>query len=470
MKHILRYWTNAWQKHFHLNGSAELYDAFVINANMVAFSPDAIKTFIVTKTVNKPFFIDPITHAFQHNQSFICDDNKKTIKKSIWKLIEAYWPTLKNTICDISWKDFLPKRKLEVNDIKWKDEFIEEFSRNVLDFQLKVAEWQNVDQYNKYIDYANQANPELRISVKNTPEFLVAPYFYLENLNPEWLEVNIQLINKSKELQPGQKIFWQMVLERKIIERATSLDNEYLEKIIEAYSKSNADGFLIWIDDYSEHEEIAKSLEQYVRLLKWLKTWSKGKKVYSLYWSYFSVVLTKFWILDGVCNGLEYGEARSVKPVWGWIPTAKYYFYPLHKRINESEMFRFLTLNNISNFSDVCGCDICKSKMTPYELNRFVENFWNNEQMVVKWRGGFITRHYPSTEVKENSLKHYLYMKDKEFKFVEWNDLTVILAEFKTNQDLFRNYFNTSDISHLQEWKTAIENIPADPDIEDRAE
>ena len=73
MRHFLRYGTNAEQKHFHTDGLETLYDAVVINANMIAFSPDTIANFIVKKTVSKPFFIDPITHAFQHNQSFICD-------------------------------------------------------------------------------------------------------------------------------------------------------------------------------------------------------------------------------------------------------------------------------------------------------------------------------------------------------------------------------------------------------------
>jgi hypothetical protein len=145
MRHLLRYGTNAGQKYFHQNGLECLYDAMVINANMIAFSPDTISNFIAKKTVSKPFFIDPITHAFQHNQSFICDSGGKKIKKSISKLIVAYGNALKDKICTEDDKDFMPTKQLEIGDID--EEFIESFTKNVLSFQKDVSKAKKTDDY-----------------------------------------------------------------------------------------------------------------------------------------------------------------------------------------------------------------------------------------------------------------------------------------------------------------------------------
>ena len=406
MRHFLRYGTNAEQKHFHTDGLETLYDAVVINANMIAFSPDTIANFIVKKTVSKPFFIDPITHAFQHNQSFICDAGWGKIKKSISKLITSYGDCLKTKICTESGQDLIPSKRLEVSDID--DTFIHTFTDNVLKFQKEVSKGKKVDEYKDYIDFANQEDSSLDMSIELEPTFLVAPYFYLDI---DWLDINIRLISKAKELAPTEKkVFAQIVIDKKIFERATMGYDEDFNRIIDAYKNSSADGFLLWIDGYSEHEEISYSLKKYIDFLKRLKGESQ-KIIYSLYWSYFSIILTKLWILDGVCHWLEYGESRAVIPVGGWIPTAKYYFYPLHKRINESEMFRFLSVGNIQDFCmDVCDCETCKQLMNPYSIENFSLNFGNTETSVTRSRNWFITRHYPSTATKKNSLRHYLYM------------------------------------------------------------
>lgn len=422
---------------------------------MVAFSPDAIRNFIVKKTIKKPFFIDPITHAFQHNQSFICDEWNTKIKKSIAKLINSYWENLKNKICLENGTDLTPLKRLEVSDID--STFIDEFSHNVLDFQKNISAWKKVDDYKKYIDFANAADPKLGMEINIEPVLLVAPYFYIDT-SMEWIDINIRLINKSKELEPDKQVFAQIVIDKKIIEMAAMGNSDCLNSIIQKYTWSNADGFLVWVDDYSEHEEIAKSLSTYADFLRQLRPQWSTKKVYSLYWSYFSIILTKKWILDWVCNGLEYGESRAVIPVGGGIPTAKYYFYPLHKRINEAEMFRFLSIKWVSSFCDeVCDCCVCTELMNAYTIEKFSENYWNTEKSVVRSRNGwFITRHYPSTQTKENSLKHYLHMKYKEFGYVDTSNMSAIKEELVNNFDTYKSYFNSNDIGHLEQWHEAI--------------
>lgn len=459
MKHFLRFGTNAGQKYFHMNGADKLYDAVVINANMIAFSPKALANFIVKKTTSKPFFIDPITHAFQHNQSFICNKDGN-IKKSISKLIDLYGDNLKDKICTEGEKDYLPKQRLFPDDID--SDFIESFTKNVLDFQKKVSQEKRADEYKDYIDFANEEDSSLELETRFEPEFLVAPYFYIDDI--VWLEKNIKMIEKAKEIESEKNVFAQIVIDKKFIEKAVAGDGDELSVIINAYKDCSADGFLIWIDDYSEHHEISKNLIEYGKLLKGIKS-NSTKKIYSLYGSYFSIMLThsEIEILDGVCHGLEYGEARAVVPVGGGIPTAKFYYYPLHKRIDEAEMFNFLTTTEkVTDYStDICDCTVCHSIFNGKNfVEKFNENFGNTEETRVKMRnGGFITRHYPSTKTKDNSLRHYLLMKLKEFKQVKTGDLNDLIDKLKNDYEEYSKYFNSSDTKHLIEWQKALDEL-----------
>jgi hypothetical protein len=457
MKHLLRFGTNAGQKYFHENGADNLYDAVVINANMIAFSPKAIANFIVKKTTNKSFFIDPITHAFQHNQSFISKDDK--IKKSISNLIEAYGDELENKVCTRSGKDFFTKKRLQFTDID--DDFIKSFTMHVLEFQKNVSQEKKADEYRDYIEFANGEDPTLELETRFEPEFLVAPYFYIDDIH--WLEKNIKMIEEAKNIEEGKSIYAQIVIDKKFIEKAAVGEDEDLRVIIEAYNQCRADGYLIWIDDYSEHHEISANLIEYGKLLKGIKNGS-SKKIFSLYGSFFSTMLSHsdLQVLDGVCHGLEYGETRAVVPVGGGIPTAKFYFYPLHKRIEEAEMFNFLTTDKVDNYlDDVCDCNVCRSVFENEDFIKvFNENFGNTEETRIKMRsGGFITRHYPSTKTKDNSLRHYLLMKLREFKEVDEVPLSDILNQLMKDHKKYSEYFNSGDTRHLAEWHKAISKL-----------
>jgi hypothetical protein len=459
MKHFLRFGTNAEQKYFHMNGAYKLYDAVVINANMIAFSPKALANFIVKKTTSKPFFIDPITHAFQHNQSFICNKDGN-IKKSICKLIDLYGDDLKEQICTEEEKDYLPKQRLSPSDID--DNFIESFTENVLNFQKNVSQEKKVAEYKDYIDFANEEDSSLDLEARFEPDFLVAPYFYIDDI--VWLGKNIEMIEKAKKIELEKKVFAQIVIDKKFIEKSVAGDGNELSNIMNAYKNCSADGFLIWIDDYSEHHEISKNLIEYGKLLKGIKN-DPTKKIYSLYGSYFSIMLThsEIGILDGVCHGLEYGEARAVVPVGGGIPTAKFYYYPLHKRIDEAEMFNFLTTTKkvTDYFTDICDCAVCHSIFTDKNfIEKFNENFGNTEESRVKMRnGGFITRHYPSTKTKDNSLRHYLLMKLKEFEKINSEGFDNLIDKLKTDHAEYSKYFNSSDTNHLIEWQKALDEL-----------
>lgn len=72
--HLVRYGTPADQK-FLLGEFVKTYDQLVINANMVAHAPAALASFLLQRAKNKPYFIDPQTHAFQHDITLLESDS-----------------------------------------------------------------------------------------------------------------------------------------------------------------------------------------------------------------------------------------------------------------------------------------------------------------------------------------------------------------------------------------------------------
>jgi len=63
-------------------GYKDKYDGIVINASMLAHTSKSIARFMHSEGNNKPYFIDPMTHAFQHDLEKIRND-KGNIKSSI---------------------------------------------------------------------------------------------------------------------------------------------------------------------------------------------------------------------------------------------------------------------------------------------------------------------------------------------------------------------------------------------------
>lgn len=459
MKHILRYGTHADQKFF--KDCSGCYDMIAINANMIAFSPKALAIFVGKKTINKPFFIDPITHLFQHSQSFISNDSGE-IKKSISNLIKAYANdlTLLNDIEDIKEKYLLLKEALKQTEPQI--DTLKKFTQNVLEYQTNFLTEKKADSYKKFIDWAREKGSTIN-NFCDTPDFLVAPYFYLTE-SADWLDKNIQFINIAKEINHLNKnVFAQIVISKKLIDRpGATMGESMLQNIINKYKNSLADGFLVWVDDYSEQDELAESLKKYLNeILKPLK--STGKMVYSLYGGYLSTLFThnEITALDGVSHGMEYGESRAVVPVGGGIPVAKFYFLPLHKRLNLREMIDLLTGLKIKNrndfFEKICDCPMCKKAIKSDDvLDDFQEAYGQTKPSIVKRGNKLVTMSFSTSETKSRSLEHYLYSKKKELDSVKNKTINELLLELESAHDEYKNYFDVDGIEYLMEWKEVL--------------
>jgi hypothetical protein len=464
-RHLLRYGTNAEQKYF-TDDLAGLYDGIIINANMAAFSPDAMAIFVVKKTTSKPFIIDPITHAFQHDQSFISsisEDKKKiVIKKSISNLIKNYGDELKDKISESSTNCLLPKKQLEPADIDAG--FIDSFTENVLNFQRNISLSKKVDDYKEYLAFSKDGQPnDMELNLK--PMFLVAPYFYIDI--HDWVEKNIKLIEKSKEkLVEGESLLAQITISHQYIKDAKgNYDGSELKKIIGEYKEqNNVNGYLIWVDGFREHEENSENLSVYLEMVADLKSLGGGVKVYSLYGSYFSTILTNpaLNLLDGICHGLEYGEAREVVPVGGGLPVPKFYFYPIHKRVSFFEMFRFLSLAKIElrgkYISEVCDCDTCKSLINSNDvIGDFERSFGESKKSTFQVSGRLVSREFATSQTKDRSLRHYLESKKKEFDFVNVKPIEEAIKQLNESHEKYKDSFGLTNVEHLNKWSKALD-------------
>lgn len=456
--HILRYGTVA--EKVHLEKAFSAFDYLSINGNTAAYVSSAIARFVVEKFFSnkeKGYFIDPITYAFQNNIDLLFSEVKNTkeftIKKSIARLIEAY----KIPMSKIEQRISLAPR--DFGDSIKKEDFVNQ----ILSFQYNLVYKHIQDQdLQKYLDYVapgQSANiPQLR------PKLLIAPYFYLDQQSAdwkEWLSLNLEFANisiqQSKKEYDNTPVFAQILLNKSII-----MDFEALKCVVEAYSGLECDGYTIWIDDFNEHEATKEELKGLVALLKGLPF----KPKYNMYGGFFSILLThkELSLLSGVSHGLEYGESRMVYPVGGGIPVSKYYFLPLHQRLDFTKAFYLLEYVGILNiskanwgasdkyFSDICGCSQCKS-IIGKEMINFVE-FESKEFYEIHRNNHVWRRKKASSETKQNCLYHYLLCKKYEFLQVKRNDLRTILDDLERKCKSFErcDAIREGELDYIRFW------------------
>lgn len=444
--HILRYGTVG--EKIHLEKAISSYDYLSINGNSAAYVSSAIAKFIVEKFFSNPekgYFIDPITYAFQDEIKLLWNKSKatgqETIKKSIKKLIDSYgFPATKaENKTPISITDF---DALETK---------ESFCKNVLSFQYNLVydhiKENDLEKYISYISPKQAKNiPQLR------PKFLIAPYFYLDAKNTDfdkWLDLNIQFldmsISKSQIEFSNIDVYGQIVISKSVLS-----DNFYIEKIANAYSNSKCTGLTIWVDDLNEHEATQQELKGFINILQSIKE-KTDKPILNMYGGYFSILLShkELGLLSGVSHGLEYGESRKVYPVGGGIPVSKYYYYPLHQRMDFTKAFYLFEHAGIIDlnkenwgstekyFSDICRCEQCK-KVMGKEMINFVE-FESREFYEVKRNNQILRRKKASSDTKQNCLYHYLLCKKIEFSSLSKAPLKSLLSDLYHSGALYSN-------------------------------
>ncbi len=464
-KHILRYGTNADKKY--IQDKSHYYDLLAINGNMLAYTPGALAGFIRENLLNKPdkgFFIDPITHSFQHSldkiKSKSKNENEKTLKLSIANLIDQYGEPLTSIIKEPEESENNKGRPIRPEDFAGHEE---SFCKNVIDFQLNEIKNKNEEKgFLKYLDEMDDQLDDFE------PEFVTPPYFYLNESNyKKWLELNIDFIKIAKNEYPNINIYAQLTVSQDIF-----ISESMREDIIAKYKNLNIEGILLWIDDFNEHEASKTMLEIYLKMIKDL---NDNLNIYNLYGSFFSTILTGFndelsFNISGVGHGMAYGEHRAVVPVGGGIPSSKYYYYPLHKRLKfeiAQEYIKSHVIDKSSGnesdkvsryFEEICACPKCK-EIIDDNIDNFFE-FQSTKTYEYKVKGVKRRRTYPGQQTKENCLIHYLESKIKEFNEIELVNINDLIEDLRYNFNVYEDYKHQDyeSLSYLKIWASVLES------------
>lgn len=437
--HVVLYGTFMENKYF-LQEYKEKFDIIGFNSSIIAFRPGGMAAFIA-QLKNKSYFIDPQTHAFQHDPKKVKSKKKDkyVLKKSIENLANQYGSVYAKNV---------GKSKIKPNQLTNEDYKI--ICKNVLDFELNIVEdsSKNTD-VKDFIDYSES-------SLK--PDILIAPYFYIEpdEIDDE-LKSNIIFINESKEYLSQNSsardipLFAEVVIEHDVLVRT-----ENLQKVLKAYNDCSVDGIILWIDNFNETDENLSNLSTYIQFVKEL---GSNRPIINLHGSYLSTILasTDYSLLAGVGHGIEYGEYRSVVPVGGGVPLAKFYFPKFHKRVDyhpdtENILTEMGWDSNIPAYkSDVCSCRQCNSII----IKDVQKDFSEYGETKISPKNG---RPYPTANALDKSRKHYLNNKINEYNFCSTKNRVQIIDELKKYTKIANSILN-NPFNHLEKWVKVLSEV-----------
>lgn len=438
IEHYMMFGTFAEQRHF-IYPAEDTYNGVIFNANMVAHAPGGLAGFLVSRTQKLSFIIDPLTHAFQHAPRILYKADGSGTKKAIQTLADLYGePVASRAGKDpVTPSDFLDGRTKEL------------FVQNCLKFQREEV----TNRARNHDDCKYFTEDELS---GFDPKALVAPYFFLsEGEYGDWLTVNTQLAAIAVQMRAGSEAIYAEI----VIDKALLVNQDAINKIVEQYSTVELDGYLLWVDQFSEHDASQTELQGLLDFCRSLR--DSGRSVINLHGSYFSVLAAGTLgkaALTGVTHGPEFGEARGVIPVGGGIPFAKYYLPILHQRVLYREMLKILDATNwrtdaATFHANVCDCPVCLET-----IDGNIENFSKfGESTPIQRRSksGIVRIDYPTQEARLRCLKHFLQCKEREFKSAN-NDATSLIEDLDKGVRTLRNIIGYEGIKHLLNWKVVL--------------
>ncbi|MBK7106862.1 MAG: hypothetical protein IPH62_16440 [Ignavibacteriae bacterium] len=431
---ILLFGTFSESKYFLDPSFQDSYNLIGFNANFVAFAPDGIAAFLA-RLKNKSYFIDPQFYAFQQSIETVL--NKKngitTLKTSIEKLALQYGDFINNNA---------GKKALTASD--FNDIQLLDITKKVLKFQCefleKVSKEQDTSEFLDPTDFH--------------PEFLISPYLLLDldDLDNE-LEINKKFIIAANDLIEKKEISSKEIFAEIVFQKEVLFDTDAIDKIISVYHTLKISGFVIWIDSLNEFDASSHLLSKFKYFVSELG--KSGIPIINLHGSFFSICLSspEISLLAGVGHGVEYGEERPLIPVGGGVPLAKFYFPRFHKRINyypdaTSILIRKnWILNKEVYFKNVCNCETCQ------ELNNKNSNVYEAFQVFGETKiSTKNNKAYPTSNAMDKSRRHYLNIKQNEYKYCKFSTKEKIITNLKKSLDIANELAEIHDFSYIDRW------------------
>lgn len=404
---LLRYNTGT-DKQVFINFKDEV-SAVIFNATIVAYSSSAVADLV---SVHKnQYIIDPQTHIYQHSIGLIQTVDKegnKVVKKSVVKYLDELPSTLKSAYLENGGELTAQVITSEIDELVERVYF---FETEYVNKYIKAKE------YDKYLDFV-QLGPKPNIVI--APYFMIKSYFS-EGMISSWMELNKLSAEKFVEKNNGvYPVGVQLVIEKDVLERPF-----FLKEIELTYSGIDAEYAFIWIDEFNIFEAPRVQQENFKKMLEILT--NVGLKPIMAYGGYDAILLCNRDLpfkMYGVAQSVGYGETRAITPVGGGLPVNKYYFPPLHSRLNMSRVTSILMQEGYFSmdkeaaaekfYSSVCSCKQCVA-VIKNDFDNF--NMYNaSVPFIIR---GNITRNRPTTDATLIAAMHFMYSKMKEWEMVE---------------------------------------------------
>jgi hypothetical protein len=391
------------------------------------------------KTPGYPYIVDPMTHAFQHNPSYVCGKDGSP-KRALKALADLYGEPFSSQV------GVHPVQPDMLNDAGLLSSFV----RSCLYFQrtrLSIAMAQS-----EAMRYLEASDVQLR------PKALVAPYFFLQEQSlDQWLPLMIRCIEAARAEADfkGEQLYAGVVISKGLLANWV-----LLTKLCESLSGVDVNGYMVWIDDFSEQKASEYELTCFLKLCRELS--KEGRYVLNLHGGYFSILCAGplgSRAISGVTHSTEFGEHRSVVPVGGGIPISKYYVPELHSRVRYREALQMFQKAGWLVSSDMFHSNVCQCSECRAVLNGSSENFvlfGEGNVREVQRAVGIVRIDYPTLQAKIRCLKHYLNRKENEFRFVANATEDAQLQDLADGGEKYRVIAGLDEVTHLRAWQNVL--------------
>ena len=391
--------------------------AVIFNATIVAYSSSAVADLV--SVYENQYIIDPQTHIYQHPIDAIQTknkDGKRVVKKSVLQYLDELPEILKTKY--FSFGGELTPSVMSPN--------INGLVTAVYDFETKyVDKYIKKKEYDKYLQFVN---------LGPAPRIVIAPYFMLKSSYDkstvsEWMNLNRIAAEEFIELNNGlYPVGIQIVADKEVLEK-----DAFIDEVMKTYDGLNAEFAFIWIDEFNSIQASATQKKQFKKLLEVLT--QIGLKPIMAYGGFDAILLCNSDLpfrMYGVAQSVGYGESRAITPVGGGLPVNKYYFPPLHNRLNMSDVIPILRQKGYFTsdkkaaahqfYSHICSCRQCRSV-----IKDNIDNFYAYNESIPFTIRNSVTRNRPTTDANLISAMHFMYAKMDEWELVESSSLQQLL-------------------------------------------
>lgn len=400
-------WYNIAEKRLY-DESRDLFNKFAIDGHILEHNIKSFSAFISKH--GRKFFVNPETCYLQLDKiDELILDKYGEFRPSWRKLLSYYGECVKSCVLE-------KKRRLMLHDFYNSSGNLDR--DKIRDLSLRVIEYQR----NRVNDALGALQRFLPKEAKVTPAFLTAPYFYVDDLNDGWYSLSLKIAKEAINYKGDFDLFAVICIAKSLL-----ANEKDVSQIAEDYTKSPFDGFLLFINGFSEDSEDEIILRGFIKLVESL---AKARRpVINLYGGYFSALL-KHRGLSGFASGLTYGFSSDIAmpppkggPPGG--PVAKYYIPGIHQSLTLDEALRILREDSQSR----CSCPICSSL-----------------------KGSLFNLDPKSADAKYFSKMHFLYSRYAELQDVLKKDYNSLRQDILQMYKRFKKFEPLINVEYLNRW------------------